>query len=108
MRGSRDPRYRGGGVLWPFRYPYVPRAFYVSLRVGHREFIGDGPTRQAARHNAAQKALRILKNLPEQNEPKENQAPSEQAEEVADGEPLDVNGNISDIFFLCFLFFFTS
>lgn len=65
MRAGRDPRYRGGGVLWPLRYyPRMSRAFYVSLRVGHREFIGDGPTRQAARHNAAIKALRILKNLP--------------------------------------------
>ena len=71
----------------------------MSLRVGHREFIGDGPTRQAARHNAAQKALRILKNLPEQNEPKENKAPSEQAENVTDGEPIDVNGK-----FFSFLF----
>ncbi|GFS04282.1 double-stranded RNA-binding protein Staufen homolog [Elysia marginata] len=94
MRASRDPRYRGG-VLWPLRCHYVPRAFYVSLRVGHREFIGDGPTRQAARHNAAQKALRILKHLPDQNEPKENPAPSEQAEEdVADGETLDVNDSL--------------
>ncbi|RUS91611.1 hypothetical protein EGW08_000584 [Elysia chlorotica] len=94
MRGGRDPRYRGGGVLWPLRCHYVARAFYVSLRVGHREFIGDGPTRQAARHNAAQKALRILKSLPEQNEPKENQAPSEQAETVPDGEPIDVNDSL--------------
>ncbi|KAK0066309.1 double-stranded RNA-binding protein Staufen [Biomphalaria pfeifferi] len=75
MRAPRDPRYRGGGVLWPLRcqYPRFNRAFYVSLRVGHREFIGDGPTRQAARHNAAQKALRILKNLPVQNEPKKEE-----------------------------------
>ncbi|KAK3777175.1 hypothetical protein RRG08_010829, partial [Elysia crispata] len=94
IRAGRDPRYRGGGVLWPLRCHYVTRAFYVSLRVGHREFIGDGPTRQAARHNAAQKALRILKNLPEQNEPKENKAPSEQAENVTDGEPIDVNDGL--------------
>lgn len=80
MRASRDPRYRGSGVLWPLRYHYprMNRPFYVSLRVGHREFIGDGPTRQAARHNAAQKALRILKNLPVQHEAKKDQ---EQAEE---------------------------
>jgi len=69
MRGGRDPRCRGSGVLWPvgYHYPRMNRAFYVALRVGHREFIGDGPTRQAARHNAAQKALRILQNLPLQD-----------------------------------------
>lgn len=83
MRAGRDPRYRGSGVLWPLRYHYprMSRAFYVSLRVGHREFIGDGPTRQAARHNAAQKALRILKNLPVQSGDKKSE---EQEEEVAD------------------------
>ncbi len=37
----------------------MPRIFYVSLRVGQREFIGQGPTRQAARHNAAAKALKV-------------------------------------------------
>lgn len=58
------------------------RAFYVSLRVGHREFIGDGPTRQAARHNAAQKALRILKNLPVQTDAKKEE---EKAEEETNG-----------------------
>ncbi|GFO44857.1 double-stranded RNA-binding protein staufen homolog [Plakobranchus ocellatus] len=95
MRASRD-RYRGGGVLWPLRYHYprMNRPFYVSLRVGHREFIGDGPTRQAARHNAAQKALRILKNLPVQNEPKEITAPSEQTDTVADGEPVNANDSL--------------
>ena len=38
--------------------------FYVSLKVGQREFIGEGNTRQAARHNAAAKALKVLRNLP--------------------------------------------
>lgn len=42
----------------------MPRMCYVSLKVGHREFIGEGLTRQAARHNAAAKALRILHNEP--------------------------------------------
>jgi double-stranded RNA-binding protein Staufen len=85
MRAGRDPRYRGSGVLWPLRYHYprMNRAFYVSLRVGHREFIGDGPTRQAARHNAAQKALRILKNLPLHNSDKKSEEQEE--EEVEDG-----------------------
>ncbi|KAJ9592174.1 hypothetical protein L9F63_001290, partial [Diploptera punctata] len=38
--------------------------FVVSLRVGAREFLGEGPTPQAARHDAASKALHQLKSLP--------------------------------------------
>lgn len=47
------------------RYHFMrpPRAFYVSLKVGTREFIGEGVSRQMARHNAAKKALEILRNL---------------------------------------------
>ena len=41
-----------------------PRIYYVSLKVGSREFIGEGNTRQAARHCAATKALEILRSLP--------------------------------------------
>lgn len=40
-----------------------PRTFYVSLKVGTREFIGEGISRQMARHNAAKKALEILRSL---------------------------------------------
>jgi double-stranded RNA-binding protein Staufen len=40
-----------------------PRSFYVSLKVGTREFIGEGISRQTARHNAAKKALEILRSL---------------------------------------------
>ena len=48
-----------------YHYPkYPPRMFYVSLKVGHREFIGEGSTRQTARHSAAEKALKVLKCLP--------------------------------------------
>ena len=36
----------------------------MSLKVGPREFIGEGATRQAARHNAAEKALKVLMTLP--------------------------------------------
>ncbi|KAK6186777.1 hypothetical protein SNE40_006053 [Patella caerulea] len=52
-----------------YRYPRPTRSAYVSLKVGQREFIGEGPTHQAARHTAATKALRILKNLPPPNPP---------------------------------------
>lgn len=47
------------------RYHFMrpPRTFYVSLKVGTREFIGEGISRQMARHNAAKKALEILRSL---------------------------------------------
>lgn len=47
-----------------YHYPRAPTVFYVSLKVGQREFIGEGRTRQAARHNAADKALKVLRSLP--------------------------------------------
>ncbi|XP_073439931.1 double-stranded RNA-binding protein Staufen homolog 2 isoform X2 [Dendrobates tinctorius] len=40
------------------------KTFYVQLTVGNSEFYGEGKTRQAARHNAALKALHALKNEP--------------------------------------------
>lgn len=46
----------------------MPRIYYISLKVGPREFIGEGNTRQSARHNAAAKALRILRHLPVPNQ----------------------------------------
>lgn len=36
----------------------------MALKVGEREFVGEGETLQAARHNAASMALKVLKNLP--------------------------------------------
>lgn len=42
----------------------MPKIFYVQLTVGDREFLGEGKTRQAARHNAAMKALQALQNEP--------------------------------------------
>lgn len=56
FRGMYNQRYHYSG-----RYQ---RVFYVSLKVGQREFIGEGVTRQTARHNAAEKALGVLQKLP--------------------------------------------
>jgi len=36
-------------------------AYTVSLKVGQRQFLGEGHTQQAAKHNAASKALAVLK-----------------------------------------------
>ncbi len=38
--------------------------FFVTLKVGTREFSGEGATAQQAKHNAASKALKIIKALP--------------------------------------------
>jgi len=38
--------------------------FHVSLKVGEREFVGEGETMQAARHCAASMALNALRTLP--------------------------------------------
>ncbi|XP_078332855.1 double-stranded RNA-binding protein Staufen homolog isoform X2 [Crassostrea virginica] len=51
-----------------YHYPRMMRVFYVHLKVGQREFIGEGPTRQDARHDAAKKALHILRKLPVPND----------------------------------------
>ncbi|XP_015117926.1 double-stranded RNA-binding protein Staufen homolog 2 isoform X3 [Diachasma alloeum] len=47
--------------------PYHPKSeglFLVTLKVGEREFIGKGVTAQAARHDAASRALEQLRQLP--------------------------------------------
>lgn len=41
-----------------------PSLYKVNVKVGEREFSGEGPTPQAARHDAAAKALDQLRNLP--------------------------------------------
>ncbi|RWS10943.1 double-stranded RNA-binding protein Staufen 2-like protein, partial [Dinothrombium tinctorium] len=46
------------------RYHY-PRGLYcATVKVGDKEFIGKGKTIQAARHAAAEEALRVLRDLP--------------------------------------------
>ncbi|ESP03356.1 hypothetical protein LOTGIDRAFT_82984, partial [Lottia gigantea] len=69
-----------------YRYPRPTRTAYVSLKVGQREFIGEGPTHQAARHTAANKALRILKNLPTPTPPVKPEGESEEKEEKTENE----------------------
>lgn len=54
--------------LFIFRYfypfPVPPLLYQVELSVGGQQFNGKGKTRQAAKHDAAAKALRILQNEP--------------------------------------------
>merc|ERR1719412_3356644 len=58
FRGMYNQRYHCG------RGPGSPPVFHVQLRVGNREFTGEGATAQAAKHGAAGKALKMLKELP--------------------------------------------
>ena len=50
----------GGPVKQLPEQPIIP-AYTVSLKVGQRQFFGEGHTQQAAKHNAASKALVVLK-----------------------------------------------
>lgn len=61
---------------YPHQQPQGNEMFNVILRVGSREYTGEGHTVQAARHNAASKALHELKQLPSPGEV-ENQCPVE-------------------------------
>lgn len=42
----------------------LSHTFCMSVIVGSREFVGEGTTRQAAKHDAASKALNLIKTLP--------------------------------------------
>nr|XP_042086185.1 double-stranded RNA-binding protein Staufen homolog 1 isoform X4 [Ovis aries] len=55
--GAYPPRY-----FYPF--PVPPLVYQVELSVGGQQFNGKGKTRQAAKHDAAAKALRILQSEP--------------------------------------------
>nr|XP_029709782.1 double-stranded RNA-binding protein Staufen homolog 2 [Aedes albopictus] len=43
--------------------PPIPEVYKVTLHVGERTFLGEGHTLQAARHDAAARALEVLKPL---------------------------------------------
>uniref|UniRef100_A0A0A9YH86 DRBM domain-containing protein n=6 Tax=Lygus hesperus TaxID=30085 RepID=A0A0A9YH86_LYGHE len=62
LRGGRgNYNYR---MMEPGYYGSTPPLYKVLAKVGDREFYGEGTTAQAARHEAASKALQVLKNLP--------------------------------------------
>lgn len=63
-----------------YHYPRFPRMYYVSLKVGQREFIGQGTCRQGARHNAAEKAIHVLRGLPVTPEKKPETKPASATE----------------------------
>uniref|UniRef100_A0A665VNX3 Double-stranded RNA-binding protein Staufen homolog 2 n=1 Tax=Echeneis naucrates TaxID=173247 RepID=A0A665VNX3_ECHNA len=73
-----------------YHYP-VPKIFYVQLSVGSHEFIGEGRTRQAARHNAAMKALQALRNEPIPERPPQNAEEKGETEEGTDASKSEIS-----------------
>ncbi|XP_068160160.1 double-stranded RNA-binding protein Staufen homolog 2 [Antennarius striatus] len=73
-----------------YHYP-VPKIFYVQLSVGSHEFIGDGRTRQAARHSAAMKALQALRNEPIPERPPQNPEEKGETEEGTDASKSEIS-----------------
>ncbi|MFT7809170.1 double-stranded RNA-binding protein Staufen homolog 2 [Arapaima gigas] len=73
-----------------YHYP-VPKIFYVQLTVGNNEFIGEGRTRQAARHNAAMKALNILRNEPIPEKPPQNPEERNDASDSSDASKSEIS-----------------
>ncbi|KAK9953449.1 hypothetical protein ABG768_017440 [Culter alburnus] len=73
-----------------YHYP-VPKVFYVQLTVGNNEFIGEGRTRQAARHNAAMKALQALKNEPIPERPPQCSEEKKETEENSDASKSEIS-----------------
>ncbi|XP_055938006.1 double-stranded RNA-binding protein Staufen homolog 2-like isoform X2 [Argiope bruennichi] len=75
-----------------YHYPKVP-TYYVSLKVGSRQFFGEGRTAQAARHAAAEEALAALRNLPyPENVKRQHEVPHQKT----NGENIEEEDDESD------------
>nr|XP_006132252.1 double-stranded RNA-binding protein Staufen homolog 1 isoform X6 [Pelodiscus sinensis] len=88
MRPTYNYNMRGGAYPPRYFYPFPvgPLLYQVELSIGGQQFHGKGRTRQAAKHDAAAKALKILQNEPLPEKP-----------EVNGKEPDDENLNKSEI-----------
>ncbi|XP_053102465.1 double-stranded RNA-binding protein Staufen homolog 1 isoform X8 [Hemicordylus capensis] len=66
MRSTYNYSMRGGAYPPRYFYPFPvgPWLYQVELSIGGQQFHGKGRTRQAAKHDAAAKALKILQNEP--------------------------------------------
>ncbi|KFO99704.1 Double-stranded RNA-binding protein Staufen 2 [Calypte anna] len=69
----------------------VPKIFYVQLTVGNSEFFGEGKTRQAARHNAAMKALQALQNEPIPEKIPQNGETGKESEDDKDANKSEIS-----------------
>lgn len=66
---------RGGGGYPPryfYPFPVTPILYQVELAIGGQQFHGKGRTRQAAKHDAAAKALKSLQHEPLPSKPEIN------------------------------------
>ncbi|CAJ0923087.1 unnamed protein product [Ranitomeya imitator] len=65
---------RGGGYPPRYFYPFpvTPILYQVELSIGGQQFHGKGRTRQAAKHDAAAKALKSLQHEPLPSKPEIN------------------------------------
>ncbi|XP_072259357.1 double-stranded RNA-binding protein Staufen homolog 1-like [Pyxicephalus adspersus] len=75
--GIRFPySYNIWGGVYPPRYfypfPMAPMLYQVELSIGGQQFHGKGRTRQAAKHDAAAKALKFLQHEPLPSKPEMN------------------------------------
>ncbi|XP_045741888.1 double-stranded RNA-binding protein Staufen homolog 1 isoform X5 [Mirounga angustirostris] len=95
MQSTYNYNMRGGAYPPRYFYPFpVPPLLYqVELSVGGQQFNGKGKTRQAAKHDAAAKALRTLQSEPPPERP-EGRRPGEQ---VNGRESEEENLNKSEI-----------
>ncbi|XP_006016775.1 double-stranded RNA-binding protein Staufen homolog 1 isoform X3 [Alligator mississippiensis] len=66
MRSTYNYNIRGGAYPPRYFYPFPvgPLLYQVELSIGGQQFHGKGRTRQAAKHDAAAKALKVLQNEP--------------------------------------------
>ncbi|NP_001383746.1 double-stranded RNA-binding protein Staufen homolog 1 isoform X10 [Gallus gallus] len=66
MRSTYNYTMRGGTYPPRYFYPFPvgPLLYQVELSIGGQQFHGKGRTRQAAKHDAAAKALKVLQNEP--------------------------------------------
>lgn len=71
---------RGGGYPPRYFYPFpvTPILYQVELSIGGQQFHGKGRTRQAAKHDAATRALKSLQHEPIPNKPQINGKPDEE------------------------------
>ncbi|XP_053746133.1 double-stranded RNA-binding protein Staufen homolog 1 isoform X3 [Panthera pardus] len=95
MQSTYNYNMRGGAYPPRYFYPFpVPPLLYqVELSVGGQQFSGKGKTRQAAKHDAAAKALRTLQSEP----PPERLEVRRAGEQVNGRESEEENLNKSEI-----------
>ncbi|XP_063814959.1 double-stranded RNA-binding protein Staufen homolog 1 [Pseudophryne corroboree] len=74
IRSSYNYNMRGGGYPPRYFYPFpvTPILYQVELSIGGQQFHGKGRTRQAAKHDAASKALKSLQHEPLPNKQEVN------------------------------------